>query len=386
MRWNRRRLDGGQNDAIAMNWMRPFGSWATGVLLAGLTTTAQAQSNLPGAAIFVHPTLLHLFITISETDAASLRQEPRQPVPATIRAGSNEFTRVALHLKGGQGSVRPLDEKPAFTLNFAKLQSSQRFFGLRKIHLNNSVQDPTYLCEDLAGELFRRADVPAPRTAWATVEFNGRKLGLFVLKEGFTKDFLRQHFADANGNLYDGGTHHEITEPLELDSGDGPRHHEDLQALARATEVPPNARWTALKQVLDVDRFTSFLAMEVLTGHIDGYSAMQNNYRIYFDPASRRAVFLPHGMDRMFYEPQATLEPFTKALLASACVGTPEGKALYQRRVAELAAQVFQPAWMTHRINDRIRLLETAEPLVAREAQLLKQRIIARATFLRQTP
>jgi hypothetical protein len=205
-----------------------------------------------------------------------------------------------------------------------------------------------------------------------------------VLKEGFTKDFLRQHFADANGNLYDGGTHREINEPLELDSGDGPRHHEDLQLLARAAEAPASARWARLKQVLDVERFASFLAIEVLAGHIDGYSAMQNNYRIYFDPASRQAVFLPHGMDRMFYEPKAPLESFTKGLVASACIGTPEGKSLYQCRISELAERVFQPAWMTNRINECVRLLEAAEPLVAREAQPLKERIIARAAFARE--
>lgn len=346
----------------------------------------QGPAQVAGDKIFARPTLLPFSIKVADADAASLRRDPRKAVPAAIRVGSNEFARVALHLKGGAGSVRPLDGKPSFTMNFAKLQSGQRFFGLRKIHLNNSIQDPTYLCEDLAGELFRRGGVPAPRTAWATVEFNGRKLGLFVLKEGFAKEFLRLHFADADGNLYDGGsTHREITEPLELDSGDGPRQHEDLQALARAAQAGPGARWAELQRTLDVERFASFMALEVLANHIDGYSAMQNNYRIYFDPASQRAVFLPHGMDRMFYEPTAPLEPYTKALVAGAFVGTTEGRAWYQRRVAELAATVFQPEWMTNRIHERVRLLEATEPLVAREAQPLLGRIIARAAFAHRT-
>jgi hypothetical protein len=36
---------------------------------------------------------------------------------------------------------------------------------------------------------------------------------------------------------------------------------------------------------------------------------------------------------------------------------------------------------MTNRINERVRLLEAVEPLVAREAQPLKERILARAAF-----
>jgi hypothetical protein len=38
---------------------------------------------------------------------------------------------------------------------------------------------------------------------------------------------------------------------------------------------------------------------------------------------------------------------------------------------------------MTNRINRAVRLLEGAEPLVAREAQPLKERIVARAEFVR---
>lgn len=38
---------------------------------------------------------------------------------------------------------------------------------------------------------------------------------------------------------------------------------------------------------------------------------------------------------------------------------------------------------MTNRIDELVRLLEPAEPLVAREAQPLKERITARAAFAR---
>jgi hypothetical protein len=34
---------------------------------------------------------------------------------------------------------------------------------MEKFHLNNSVQDPTFMTELICGELFRQAGVPAPR-------------------------------------------------------------------------------------------------------------------------------------------------------------------------------------------------------------------------------
>lgn len=349
------------------------------VLLLALAVPCGADS---ASAIFDRPTLLRFQIEVASGDAESLRREPRKAVPAKVIVDGKEFPRVGVHIKGSQGSLRAFEDKPSLTLAFGKFDKDARFHGLRKIHLNNSVQDSTYLCEDLSGELFRRAGVPAARVAWATVELNGRKLGLFVLKEGFTKEFLRQYFPDGDGNLYDGGLHRDVNEPLERDSGEGVGNHSDLQALAAAASEPDvRSRWTKLQSTLDVDRFVSFMATEVLAGHIDGYSLMQNNYRIYFEPRTNHAVFLPHGMDRMFYEPTASLTPPMKALVARAVIETPEGAARYRRRVAELADQVFDPAWMTNRINAAVKLLEPVEPLVAREAGPLRERVIARAAF-----
>jgi hypothetical protein len=68
---------------------------------------------------------------------------------------------------------------------------------LRKIHLNNSVEDPTYLREQLGGELFRAADA-VPRVGHALVVLDGRSR-LYVLKEGFTEELLARHFRRGDG-------------------------------------------------------------------------------------------------------------------------------------------------------------------------------------------
>src|SRR5260370_9148043 len=94
-------------------------------------------------------------------------------------------------------------DRPALTLNFDKFNEGQRFHGLDKIHLNNSVQDPTWMTETICSELFRDAGVPAARTSYARVELNGRDLGLYLLQEGMEKTFLRGYFSNPGGNLYD---------------------------------------------------------------------------------------------------------------------------------------------------------------------------------------
>ena len=213
------------------------------------SSPGQPGRRLPGEAFFADPAV-HIFkLQVNQEGLNSLRQNPREFVPATVQAGQVTYTNVAIHLKGTLGSFRNLNEKPAFTLNFSKFSPGQKFHGLRSIHLNNSVQDGTRMCEYLSGELFRAAGVPATRVSFAQVELNGRKLGLYVLKEGFSKDFLSIYFQRTRGNLYDNDPGKEITARLEKDSGDGPDDWSDLKRLSAATrESDPDKLWGPIER------------------------------------------------------------------------------------------------------------------------------------------
>lgn len=319
---------------------------------------AQTSSNLPresdDRALFATNAPLNYFrITITGTNLISLKKNPRVYVRATVRVGDAVYTDVGLHLKGNTlGSFQPVDKKPALTLNFDKFKHGQKFYTLDKIHLNNSAEDDTYLTEFICGELFRAAGVPAPRVTYAVVELNGRDCGLYVLKEGFDKTFLKRHFKDPNGNLYDGGFVNDIDESLKKDSGADPENRTDLEALARAAKEPDlTNRWQQLEKILDLDRFISFLAMEVLTCHWDGYAMNRNNYRIYHDPTKDKLVFLPHGMDVMFTDPLSPLQPYLEGKIARAVLETPEGSRRNGERLATLFTNVFTLKEMTNQIN-----------------------------------
>ena len=85
---------------------------------------------------------------MAQTNFNKLRRNPRDYVRATIREGDQVYEEVGIHLKGAAGSFRPVDgDKPAFTLNFDKFVDRQKFHGLDKLSLNNSVQDPSYMTE-----------------------------------------------------------------------------------------------------------------------------------------------------------------------------------------------------------------------------------------------
>src|ERR1051326_762836 len=162
----------------------------------GSAAAAESKKAKAEEDLFTKDQVLKLQIKISEEGMAQLRQyewsreakpTDRIHVPATVREGAAVYTNVAIHVKGAAGSFRPLDDKPGFTLNFDKMAKGQRFHGLEKLSLNNSVQDPTFTTDKLCREVFVKAGVPVPRAEYATVELNGRSLGLYVLTEGWNK-------------------------------------------------------------------------------------------------------------------------------------------------------------------------------------------------------
>ena len=315
--------------------------------------------------------LYRLHIEIAPRDVEALRdyiwdgwrgqqaQRERPQVKVSVREGGVLYTNVALHLKGAAGSFRRFDDKPALTLNFRKHAKDQRFHGYSKISLNNSVQDPTYLCEAISRELFEAAGVPAPQTDFATVLINGRDLGLYVVVEGYNKDFLRRHFSNVSGNLYDGGFCQEVHRNLEVNSGDREEDRSDIdRLLAAARESSEEERWARMSDVLDMDRFITMLAMEVLTCHWDGYGQNRNNYRLFHDVDAGRMVFMPHGMDQMFAYPanrfslDSSIQPAMNGMIAKAVLTTPEGLRQYRERLASLQTNLFKPEPIIARVRE----------------------------------
>ncbi len=295
----------------------------------------------------------HIRIEIAKANFEALRRAERDYVRCTVREGSNVWEEVGIHKKGAAGSNRGLNENPALTLNFDKFVDHQKFHGLDKFHLNNSVQDGSLLCEAVCAKLFLDAGVPASRVTHARVELNGRDLGLYVLKEGFDKTFLKRHFKNPNGNLYDGGFLHDIDAGLEKASGTGDvKNQADLKALAAAAKEPDAAsRYSRLEKLLDLDRFIDFLALEIMTWHWDGYYMKRNNYRVYHDPDTDKLHFFPHGMDQMFWSPDGPILPKERdGLVSRGLLDTPEGRLRYRQHMAGLLTNVFTAEKLTNHI------------------------------------
>jgi len=356
------------------------------------------HKSAPPDDIFAGTNVLHMKIQVSQAGMNELRQtswgnnRERPVVLATVNEGGVVYTNVSLHLKGSAGSFRQVDDNPCLTLNFDKAAPGQSFHGLHKLSLNNSVQDRSFLTEKVCRELFDAAGVPVPRAGHAVVELNGRNIGLHVLTEGFGKHFLKRYFKNTKGNLYDGGFVQDVNSRLAVNSGDDPNNNSGLRALASAAREPDaSTRMARLEQTLDMERFLSYVAMDIIECDWDGYAMNHNNWRIFHDLDSNKMVFMPHGLDQMFGVERTTpdcpiLPGRLQGLVARAALSTPEGRHRYLERVAQLYTNVFHADALVKRVDELAAVINPAiaeySPAAARRHEVavenLKRRILLR--------
>ena len=221
---------------------------------------------------------------------------------ATVTVDGEAHADVGVRKKGFVGSQS--DTKPALKLRFDKYTDGQSLGGvMERMTLNNSVQDRSMVNTCLSYRVFAAAGSPAPRCNFATVSVNGKDLGLYVHVEEIKAPFLSRHFASAEGNLYE-GTVSDFTPTyrgtIEKKTNTDAADWSDIDAVVTALQDPSDAGLEALGEIVDLDRFLSFWATEVLVGHWDGYAGDRNNYWFYREPDGR-FVFMPWGADGTFH-------------------------------------------------------------------------------------
>lgn len=274
------------------------------------------------AAIYDPSTVVFIDLTLSPAEEAKLEAEPGEYVKGTFSitkssdgtpAGEEASPFVAprpaeIRLKGNVGgSFRDLTEKAAFKLKFKK---TEPMLGLRKMTLNNMVQDPSMVHEALAYASFHAAGVPASRSGYAYVRLNGEDLGVYLDLENLDETALVKIFGSfdkEHQHLYEGEGGHDVKPgeegEFEIDEG-SEASRADLEALTGAVNGDGDEPWSErVAPNADLAEMTKMWAVEKYTDHWDGYSGhaipgfRPNNYYLYSDPSGRFQM-LPWGADQ----------------------------------------------------------------------------------------
>lgn len=345
-----------------------------------------------GSKVFQSTGVHELKLEIDDKAIEKIQAGHRPYVRAKLtELGHASYESIGIKLKGAAGSYQGFDGKPGFTVNMDKYRKKQSFHGLDKFHLNNAVQDETYLNEWLGHEVFEAAHYPAARVKHAMLTINDRPPALYVFRETYDGLFLERAFRRPTGNLYDSGAGQELDGELEKDAGLGGDDRSDLRRVIEAIRIEdPKERYEQMNKYIDIDRFMTFMALERMVCHWDGYTVGMNNYRLYFDPESDRAVFLPHGMDQIFGDVGMSLFEFSDTLVATQILGNDDWRAQYRARVRELLPIFNPPDALIDKVDAAAQRLLPSLQRLGEEAveahrnlvEELKQRIRDRAANL----
>lgn len=296
-----------------------FRCFALAAIMVGVCCAlgvSAAAAEDPAAALYQPHRVDVIDLTLTPEARADLEAEPDVYVPAKFSLAETDGTpsgvgtastpiNIELRLKGST-SFESLNGKAAFKIKFKK---TERFLGLKKMTLNNMVQDASMLHETLSYEAFRAAGVPAPRTSFAYVYVNGEDFGLHLDLETVDDQALEKIFGSFDSktqHLYEGEDGADVVPggaaAFEIDEGEE-TSRADLEALIGAVNAGvPGPGWAErVAPFADLTEMTKMWAVEKYVGQWDGYSGVEgasqpNNYYLYSEPSGRFQM-LPWGTD-----------------------------------------------------------------------------------------
>jgi spore coat protein CotH len=371
----------------------------------GIAPKAADQTD-PSAALFDTRRLLEVRIELAPADWDKLRREHHdllaalgtnrfdQPEPnpyhvyrAKVTIDGQTVADVGLRKRGFIGSSSM--QRPSLGIRFDHYDKQRQFAGLRRLALNNNLQDPSQLHQVLAYRLFAAAGVPAPRCNLARVTVNGDYLGIYSHVEAIEDEFLRRHFGDASGNLYEG----QISDfrPRWVKTFQRKNHKDnpdlgDLDRLVKALQNDDARLLAAVESVVDLEAYLTYWAMESLIGHWDSYSNGGNNFFVYANPATKKFSFIPWGADSVLGAP----DPFTRGttpesvkarmLLPWRLYQIPQVRERYREKLRALLRDVWQEEEL---LAEADRLQAMVRPHLSAPPRQFNQSLIRLRQFIR---
>lgn len=232
---------------------------------------------------------------------------------------------VGIRIKGTttHSRLNNLYYRPSFKIKFdwAPGYETQTLFGKRSLTFNAFVQDNSRLHETYSYMAYRAMDVPAPRTGYTAITFEGENLpdkpkrGLYLVLESQDKEFFADNFNDVTQHVYENnreitdfdkaklGADVEVSTYFKVKQGwKATPNRDDLRALSKVANLKGNKFWNALDTAVDRERLVMLWAVDNFTGNWDTYSGpLRNNFTFRSNQAGK-FTFVPWGTDQSFGE------------------------------------------------------------------------------------
>lgn len=279
-------------------------------------------------------------------------ESPYTYIEASVSIDGVAFPKVGLRKKGFIGSLS--STRPSLKIRLNHIDKEGGIEGLTNLTLNNNKQDTSLMSQFVGYALFNAIGSPAPRCAYAKVTVNGDNLGIYSHVETFRKPLLKRAFGNSDGPLYEGTVvdfYEEWENSFEHKRGDDARGRAHINALIDVLADPKTTE-ADIGELVDLDSFYRFWAIEGLVGFWDGYSGNKNNFFAYLNPEDNKFYFLPWGMDSIFTkmskiefmnDARAPISVKTQGLIAYKLYQFETGR----QRYAEVLTEILDNHWNT---------------------------------------
>ena len=199
-----------------------------------------------------------------------------------------------------------------------KARKNRTFATLEKIDIRwNKNDDPTYIRECYAYDLYREFGVLAPHTNLASVDIRNDHAGVWVIYEPIDKIFLEKNLpAEAiGGDLYklgwtnEGATFTSFSSygvedednckfyTYDLKTNKKTSDHSSLKNFINTIKSGAATK-SSIEAILDIENFMNYCAVSYMIGNPDDLRNNYNNSYIYFRADTGKMIVIPYDMDR----------------------------------------------------------------------------------------
>ncbi len=286
---------------------------------------------------------------------------------------------------GMGGSAAPTKKSLNIEIDFTN--DTANLMGFNTINLNNAYTDETIMRESLYFNTMRQYTV-CPHGALVKLNINGTYWGVYSFAQQPNNDLIKEYFASTDGDRwrapnmgtgtggggpggpggggmggggsafsYLGATIASYTNSYELKSD---YNTNAWQRLVNATyvlnNIPTNQLRDAVENVLAVDRWLWFLAIENIFTDEDSYYYKGADYCFYYEPESGRFHPVEYDGNESFISSDYSLSPVQGATDSSRplllkLLGNAELRQRYLAHMRTVLEESYRPDIMTPAIN-----------------------------------
>ncbi len=372
-----------------------------GLMVGSISAQDSASKKLTADEIFPTDRVLDVQITVDPMDWDTIRfqkrgffealkesrrfappDHPYTYVEASVSIDGIEFPQVAIRKKGFIGSEN--STRPSLKIKLNHLDKEGQIDGLTNLTFNNNQQDESLISQVMGYGLFRATGSPVPRCAFAKLTVNGQNLGIYAHVERIHRPLLKRTFGNDDGVLFEGTVvdfNPEWEESFEHKLGPEEVGRNKIRQLIEVLAKPDENIETAIGELVDLDSFYTFWAMESLISFWDGYSGNRNNFFVYLNPETDKFHFIPWGADSVFekYSPirndrSDPVSVKTQGLIAYRLYQLESGRRRYEKTLRNIIERYWDKTALiaeTERIEDLVKpyLAETTASELSKEAK-----------------